>query len=104
MDDHRAIEPLLYRHAGYMDDGDFAGIGRLFARGGIVASDGRRFAGADAVRSLYEASARRCADGRPRTRHLVGNGRIEVDAAAGTARGGRATRCSRPPNACRCRP
>lgn len=87
MDDTRAIEHLLYRYAEHMDDGDFAAIGALFACGRIVAPAlGLVYEGAEAVRALYEASARRYADGTPRTQHLVSNVRIEIDAGGAGAR------------------
>jgi 3-phenylpropionate/cinnamic acid dioxygenase small subunit len=79
MDDHRAIEHLLYRYAELIDAGDFAGIGTLFARGQVVApAVDRVFRGADEVRQMYEMSTRRHADGTPRTQHVMSNVRIEV--------------------------
>ena len=80
MDDYRAIEALLYRYAELMDAGDFAAIGRLFARARILApASDKAYAGADEVRGLYEASARRYPNGTPCTQHLTSNARIELD-------------------------
>ena len=81
MDDHRAIEALLYRYAELVDGGDFPGIGRLFARGCIVApAADKPIRGAAEVQRLYETSTRRYACGTPRTQHVVSNVRIVVDA------------------------
>ncbi|MGH8447108.1 MAG: nuclear transport factor 2 family protein [Solimonas sp.] len=87
MDDYRAIESLLYRYTEYMDAGDFAAIGRLFARGRIVApAADKAFIGAAEVQALYEASARLYPDGTPRTQHLTSNVRIELDESRREAR------------------
>ena len=79
MDDHRAIERLLYQYADLIDAGDFAGVGRLFARGQIVTT-GAVVRGADAVQAMYESYTRRYPCGTPRTQHLMGNPSIDVDA------------------------
>ena len=80
MDDYRAIEALLYRYAEHMDAGDFEAVGRLFARARIIATGAEKeFSGADQVRELYEASARRYPNGTPCTQHLTSNARIELD-------------------------
>ncbi|GAA4118409.1 nuclear transport factor 2 family protein [Nocardioides fonticola] len=88
-DDARAVEHLLYRYAELIDAGDFDGVAELFAHGAIHAvPDGPPetvFAGRDAVRGLYERSTRRYEDGTPRSRHLVTNAIVEVDAEAGMA-------------------
>lgn len=89
IDDARAVEHLLYRYAELIDAGDFDGVADLFAHGSLHAvPDGPAetvFTGRDAVRALYERSTRRYEDGTPRSRHLVTNAIVEVDAAAGTA-------------------
>ncbi len=79
MDDHRAIERLLYRYADLVDAGDFAGVGALFARGRILAG-GNVVEGAAAVRAMYERYTRRYACGTPRTQHLMGNPVVDLDA------------------------
>ncbi|AXQ31320.1 nuclear transport factor 2 family protein [Solimonas sp. K1W22B-7] len=84
MDDHRAIERLLYRYAELIDAGDFAGVGQLFERGRIVAG-GNAVAGAAAVQGMYESYTRRYACGTPRTQHLMGNVCIDVDAGGRSA-------------------
>jgi 3-phenylpropionate/cinnamic acid dioxygenase small subunit len=81
VDDHRAIENLLYRYADLIDAGDFAGIGHLFARGQIVApAAAQPFRGASEVQRMYETSTRRYACGTPRTQHVMSNVRIAIDA------------------------
>lgn len=86
MDSYRAIENLLYRYAELIDNGDFAGVGQLFARGAISSATMEgRVEGAAAVQRMYEAYTRVYEDGTPRTQHTTTNVAIEVDEAAGTA-------------------
>lgn len=86
MDSYRAIENLLSRYAELIDDGDFAGIGQLFARGQILAPAGDSgFRGAAEVQRMYEMATVVFEDGTPRTQHTMSNIWIEVDEAAGTA-------------------
>ncbi len=81
MDDYRGIEDLLYRYAELIDAGDFAGIGRLFARGQITApAAGQPFHGASEVQRMYETNTRRYACGTPCTQHVMSNIRIAIDA------------------------
>jgi 3-phenylpropionate/cinnamic acid dioxygenase small subunit len=83
IDHHREIEDLLYEYAERIDAGDFAGVGRLFARGQIVASSiNRVFRGEDEVRGMYEMATRRYDDGTPRTQHVMSNVRIRLDTVA----------------------
>jgi 3-phenylpropionate/cinnamic acid dioxygenase small subunit len=86
MDSYRAIENLLNRYAELIDAGDFAAIGELFARGGILApaSEGGAYGG-DQIREMYTVATRLYEDGTPRTQHNMSNIWIEVDEAAGTA-------------------
>jgi 3-phenylpropionate/cinnamic acid dioxygenase small subunit len=82
-----AIRNLLYRYAECIDAADFAGIGALFANGGIIAPGMREPArGADAVRRLYESSNRVHADGSLRTLHVVANPIVEVKPDGATCR------------------
>lgn len=83
-DSARAIENLVYAYAERIDAGDFAGVAELFRHGRIEAAPGVVIEGADAVRSLYERTTRRHADGTPRTRHVTTNVAVEVDDDAGT--------------------
>jgi 3-phenylpropionate/cinnamic acid dioxygenase small subunit len=80
MDDHRAIEALLYRYAELIDAGDFAGIGKLFARGRVVATSVNAvFNGAAEVQGMYETATRRYPCGTPRTQHVMSNVCITLD-------------------------
>ncbi|WP_370249621.1 nuclear transport factor 2 family protein [Nocardioides sp.] len=86
--DHHAVEDLLHDYADAVDAGDFARVGALFARGRLFPLPGSAYVveGADAVTALYTATTRVHPDtGTPGTQHLVGNVRVRVDAAAGTA-------------------
>jgi hypothetical protein len=65
------IRNLLGLYCERIDAGDFAGVGELFARGGLAAGDGPPFvSGADEVAAFY-ASGTRLHDGSPRTKHVV---------------------------------
>jgi 3-phenylpropionate/cinnamic acid dioxygenase small subunit len=83
-----AIENLLHTYAERIDAGDFAGVGELFAAATILGPDGRAVArGAAETERLYARTTRRYEDGTPRTRHVTSNLILELDEAAGTARG-----------------
>ena len=85
-DHHREIEALLHRYAEAIDAGDFEAVGGLFANGAVCAPDGAAIAeGAGAVTRLYESTTRRYEDGTPRTRHIVTNVVVELDADRRTA-------------------
>ncbi len=78
-EDRAAIEALLYEYARRIDDGDFAGIGELFAEGSICGPDGTALAtGAEAVTRLYEQTTRRYADGTPRSHHVTTNVAVTI--------------------------
>ncbi|WP_043769751.1 nuclear transport factor 2 family protein [Algiphilus aromaticivorans] len=80
MDDHRAIENLLYRYAERIDAGDFEGVAELFRHATIIAASGQhRIEGYEAVLAMYRGFTRLYDDGTPRTQHIVSNARIEVD-------------------------
>lgn len=69
---------LLHRYAELVDDGDFAGVGRLLAAATVVLPDGTALArGAEAVTRLYEATTRRHGDDTPKTQHVVSNVIVE---------------------------
>jgi 3-phenylpropionate/cinnamic acid dioxygenase small subunit len=77
------IEALVYRYAELIDEGDFAGVGDLFAAAQFRAFvDGAPTdppAGADAARQLLESTTRRYDDGTPRTKHVITNLVVQVD-------------------------
>ncbi|ORB29412.1 nuclear transport factor 2 family protein [Mycolicibacterium parafortuitum] len=87
----REIENLVYTYAARIDAGDFDGVAALFAHGRIRGiEDGPPetvFEGSDRVRQMYEMAVRLHDDGTPKTRHFTTNVIIDVDDAAGTARG-----------------
>jgi ketosteroid isomerase-like protein len=85
--DRDEIEALIFEYARRIDDGDFAGVGALFAEGTVCGPDGTPLAtGADAVEGLYAATTRRFDDGTPHSHHVTTNVVVEVDAASATAR------------------
>lgn len=71
MNDGDHVRNLLGRYCERMDAGDFAGVGALFARGGLAGGDGPPFvAGAEAVAAFYTEGTRSHRGG-PATKHLV---------------------------------
>lgn len=88
MDDARKIENLLYLYAEKIDGGDFDGVAELFAQADIVApAHNSTVSGRDAVLAMYEYSTRLYADsGTPKTRHIISNVIIDMEAGANTAR------------------
>ncbi|MEV7189258.1 nuclear transport factor 2 family protein [Kitasatospora sp. NPDC093102] len=81
---HRAIENLIARYAELVDDGDFAGLGALFADATFVGS-GAPVHGGEAVEAMFRETLIVYADGTPRTQHVTSNVAVEVDERAGTA-------------------
>jgi len=87
-DDRGDIETLLYLYAEAIDAGNFEAVGALFAHGRICGPDGTPIVtGAEAVTKFYEVSTRRYPDdGTPKTRHMITNAIIEIDAGTATAK------------------
>lgn len=81
---HRHIENLIGRYAELVDDGDFAGVGELFAAGTFHGSDSS-FTGSEAVAGMLRDQIRLYPGGTPLTRHVTTNLMDEVDEEAGTA-------------------
>jgi 3-phenylpropionate/cinnamic acid dioxygenase small subunit len=80
MSDTDGIRNLLGRYCELMDAGDYDGVGELFADGALADEHGNEFArGATAVGDSYRKT-NRTHEGSPRTKHLVTNTVIEVDA------------------------
>lgn len=78
-----AIRRLLHRYAECVDAADWDALGALFADAELRAPGLDPPArGADAVRRLYAGANRVHADGTLRTKHLVTNEIIDVDADA----------------------
>ncbi len=77
------ITELLYRYAELIDAGDFDGVGALLGRGNFMG-----VAGGQAIAGLFAATTRRFPGhgNRPRTRHLVLNPVVDIDADSARAR------------------
>ena len=85
--DRVEIEALVFEYARRIDDGDFAGVGALFAEGSVCSPDGTPLAtGAEAVEALYTATTRRYEDGTPRSHHVTSNLAVVIDLSTATAR------------------
>ncbi len=84
-DDREAIERLLNAYCFSIDSGDIDGFARLFSRGywGVVGDPAGFAHGSEAVAAVLENVI--LYDGIPRTRHLLSNVDIRVDADAGIA-------------------
>jgi hypothetical protein len=79
LSDGDRIRTLLGQYCERIDEGDFEGVGELFARGRLADERGTELArGADAV-AAFMAAAARLHDGSPRTKHLVTNTAIEEE-------------------------
>jgi 3-phenylpropionate/cinnamic acid dioxygenase small subunit len=74
-----AITKLIYTYAERIDDGDFAGVGELFAHATLTFEGfGDAVSGRDAIQALYTRSTRRYEDGTPRTKHVMTNVMVDV--------------------------
>ena len=84
--DHVAVTNVLYRYAELMDLGDFDGVADLLG-GAVITVEGieGEQRGRDTIFAMFADWTRRYDDGTPRTRHLVTNPIVDVDAGAGRA-------------------
>ncbi|MGP0032417.1 MAG: nuclear transport factor 2 family protein [Acidimicrobiales bacterium] len=74
-----AITELIYTYAERIDAGDFAGVAQVFAEATLTFEGfGDAVSGPGAIRSLYERTTRRYADGTPRTKHVMTNVIVDV--------------------------
>ena len=80
----RAIENLIALYAERVDGGDFAAVGKLLAHAIFTGAAGSA-SGADLIEEMLRDSVIVYEDGTPRTKHVVTNIVIEVDAEAATA-------------------
>ena len=80
-----AITGLIARYAELVDDGDFAGLGRLLADA-VFAGSGGAISGGAAIERMLRNTIIVYPDGTPRTHHVVSNLVIEVDEATASAR------------------
>jgi len=84
--DRAEIEALIFEYARRIDDGDFDGVGELFAHGSVTTLDGTVLAeGAEAVAALYASTTRRFEDGTPRSHHVTTNVVVRPDGDEATA-------------------
>ena len=81
---YRAIENLIAAYAELVDDGDFAGLGRLLADATFTGS-GAPVSGPDAIEQMFRDMLIVYDDGTPRTKHVTTNVIIDVDEQTGTA-------------------
>jgi hypothetical protein len=81
---YRAIETMIATYAGLVDEGDFAGVGKLLADATFTAAAGS-VTGADAIEAMLAENVIVYDDGTPRTKHIITNVITEVDEEAGTA-------------------
>lgn len=80
-----AITNLLYRYAELMDAGDLEGVAALFRHARVKSGPSGDVVDADGLLALWRSHVKIHPDGTPRTKHVVTNPIVEVDAAAGTA-------------------
>jgi hypothetical protein len=81
----RAIENLIAQYAFFVDDGDFAELGRLFEDGQLVLNGSAPMTGSRAVEAFAHDMLRTYEDGTPRTRHVTTNLIVEIDPAGEAA-------------------
>jgi ketosteroid isomerase-like protein len=75
----QAITNLIFTYAERIDEGDFAGVARVFEHATLTFEGfGDAISGRDAVEKLYTNTTRRYEDGTPRTKHVMTNVMVEV--------------------------
>jgi 3-phenylpropionate/cinnamic acid dioxygenase small subunit len=83
------IANLIYTYAELLDAGDLDAVAALFTHGRICGVENGPpetvFAGAAAVRGMYEMATRIYDDGTPKTKHNTSNVQLSIDETAGTA-------------------
>jgi hypothetical protein len=80
-----AIASVVHEYARRIDAGDLAGVAELFADATFRAAGGPVRRGAGELLATLRRLVILHEDGTPRTKHVVTNLTVEVDAAAGTA-------------------
>ena len=85
MTDVEAVVALVHEYARRIDAGDLAGVAELFVDATFHAARGPVRRGAGELLATLRRLVILHDDGTPRTKHVVTNLTVEVDAAAGTA-------------------
>jgi len=85
MTDVDAVVALVHEYARRIDAGDLAGVADLFGDATFRAARGPVRSGAAELLATLRRLVILHEDGTPRTKHVVTNLTVEVDAAAGTA-------------------
>ncbi|MFJ4654454.1 nuclear transport factor 2 family protein [Nocardia sp. NPDC088792] len=85
--DTTAVMNLIARYAELVDDGDFAGVGAMFADGVFGGSGGGSVRGAAGIEKMLRGMVILYEDGTPRTHHVTTNIVVNVDAERKTAVG-----------------
>ena len=80
----RAIENLIAAYAERVDDGEFAAAGKLLEHATFTGAAGSA-SGSDVIEEMLRDNVIVYEDGTPRTKHVVTNIAIDVDAETGTA-------------------
>ena len=74
-----AVSNLINSYAERIDEGDFAGVAKLFAHATLTFEGfGDAISGRDAIEKLYTNTTRRYDDGTPRTKHVMTNLIVEL--------------------------
>jgi hypothetical protein len=88
--DHEEIRNLSLTYAFCLDEGDFDGVADVLEdatlRPVMAGMKGETFTGRAAIRAFYAEQVVTFRSGDPRTRHLITNQAIEVDAAGRAAK------------------
>jgi uncharacterized protein (TIGR02246 family) len=82
--DTTAVTNLIAKYAELVDDGDFAGVGTLFADA-VFLGGGGSVRGREGVEAMLRNTVIIYSDGTPRTHHVTTNIAVKFDEAADTA-------------------
>ncbi|WP_068162017.1 nuclear transport factor 2 family protein [Rhodococcus phenolicus] len=83
--DATEITNLLYTYAERMDAGRFEDAAALFAHARVRLGGGRELAGGAGLADMWRATVKVHGCGTPRTKHVVANPLLDIDAVAGRA-------------------
>lgn len=75
----QAITTLIYSYAERIDEGDFAGVAKVFDHATLTFEGfGGAVSGRDSIEKLYTNTTRRYDNGTPRTKHVMTNVIVDV--------------------------